>query len=384
MRVSLLWLAVAAGLLSGCGEDAAGSPDSSSTAVRHAQSQPIQVPPQSHDFGKIPHGQAAYHDFVIDTRKLADDLVCLGVRLDCSCAHYKMLLRDAQGQEREINGQPRPEFAAREGEVLVIRMQIDTAQKEAVNLPPTQSRATVVLQHCKDPDPSTRIEPMLLMRYAVDSPVKVKPFAILDFETVPQSAPRTLQTWLASDLPGTAVKFGPATCDDPRVELELRPDGDSVELRATFTPDAKAPPGMFKSLVRVATDLPGGYELHLAAVGKVIPDLEAQPMAKLSLGQFDFQKPGAEHFVNVYDHDRRRPAEFVVARFVDGGGRDASRFFAVRQVPLDGDDRGFRVFVRYLGGLQPPSFRGELVLAKDHDAGPFLPIEVVAFHRGTP
>lgn len=342
------------------------------------------IPSQSHDFGMIPHGKAAQHDFVIDTRAAADDLVCIGVRADCSCARSRMLLRDQAGNEREIDGNPRPEFAAKDGEVLVIRMQIDTAKKEAVDQPPVQSLATVMLQHVDKPDPMQRLTVALNLRYGIDCPVRVRPFALLDFETVPMSQPRHLVTWLRGDLPDRTVHFGPARCDDPRIELRLEADGEDMALHATFTPDSGKPPGMFRTLVSIATDLPDGYEVHLAAIGRVIPDLVAEPMAKLSLGQFDFDTAGAEQYILVRDHDRRRRPEFVVARFVDRDGQDASGHFAVRLEPVPGDDRGFRVFVRYTGGLQPPSFRGELVLAKDQETGPFLPIEVVAFHHRAP
>lgn len=340
--------------------------------------------PQLHDFGRIPHGKAAQHDFVIDTRAVADDLVCLGVRADCSCARHRMYLRAADGSEREISGQPFADNAARPGEQLLIRMQIDTAQKDAVDLPPAQSRATVVLQHVGDPDPDRRLYVELNLRFSIDSPVRLRPFAMLQFEDVPVSLPKTVETWLYSDLPGRPVKFGPVQCDDPRLQLRLEPDGDATALRGTFTPEPGKPPGVFKALVRIGTDLPDGYEVHLAAIGKVIPDLTADPMPKLSLGEFDFAHAGREHYVNVRDNDLRRQPGFVVARIVDAAGRDVAERFAVRIEPIDGDPRGARVYVCCRGGLEPPAFRGELLLAKDAANGPFLPIELVAFHRRLP
>ncbi|GAB4145472.1 MAG: hypothetical protein Fur0037_13370 [Planctomycetota bacterium] len=340
--------------------------------------------PRLHDFGTIPLGESSEHDFVLDTRSVAEDLVCVGVRADCSCARTRMLLRDSSGAEREILGLPRIESAPRAGEVLVIRVRIDTAGKEAVDLPPTQSRATVVLQHLSDPDPTHRLYVPLGLRYAIDSPVRLHPFAILDFESVPMSLPRTVMTWASSDIEGRAVKFGPASCDDERIALRLLPDGDRTRIEATFRPEPGQEPGPFRSLVRIRTDLDGGREILLAATGTVIPDIVAEPMPKISLGEFDFAVPGREQFVNVHDHDPKRSPEFLVARFVDRAGRDATDRFSVRLEPIPGDARGRRVFVKYEGGLEPPSFRGELVLAKDPEKGPFLPIEIVAFHKKRP
>ncbi|HLQ38374.1 MAG TPA: hypothetical protein VK348_11255 [Planctomycetota bacterium] len=338
-----------------------------------------------HDFGTIPHGKTAEHDFVIDTRAVATDLVALGVHADCSCAWTKMLLRDSNGSEREITGQGLAEFAARADEKLVIRLLINTVQKEAVDLLPVTSNATLVLQHCQDPEPvQHRYYLQLQFRYGIDSPVRLRPWAHLDFEDVAVSTGKQLLLELSSDLAATAVHFGPAQCDDPRLTLELVADAEASTLRATFTPDAAAQPGPFRAVVTVATDLPDGYAVHIPASGRIVPVLQASPLDKISLGMFDFGRDHPENFVIVTDHDRRRPPEFCVQKLVDASGNDASQLFAVRLEPIVGDPRSTRVFVRWLGPGTPPGFRGELVLAKAAQRGPFLPIELVAFHRSQP
>ena len=80
----------------------------------------------------------------------------------------------------------------------------------------------------------------------------------------------------------------------------------------------------------------------------------------------------------VVDHDERRPAEFVVARCVDAAGRDVRKHFAITFEPIPESPREQRLCVRYLGGLEE-TLRGSIVLGKDGERGPFLPIELVVF-----
>lgn len=337
-----------------------------------------------HDYGVIPHGQAAEHDFVVDTRAMAPDLVPLGVSADCSCARARMLLRAADGSEREATGQALAEFAARAGEVLVVRMRVETAAREVADLAPLDSKATLVLQPASDPQAQLRRYVPIRFRFGIDAPVRVTPFSILDFGAVPRSTPRSQLLALRSDLPGRSIRFGPVQAGDPRLQVSLEEDDAGAVLRARFAPDPTGPAGPFRDEVVVQTDLPDGYQVRIPVAGQVVPDLVAVPMSKVSLGLFDFAKDHPEQFVLVTDHDRSRAPEFLVAGFVDQRDRDVSEHFAVRLEPLDGDERTTRVWVRYLGGLQPEEFRGKLTLAKDLERGPFLPIDVVAFPRSTP
>jgi hypothetical protein len=346
---------------------------------------PTAPPPQSFDFGTIPHGQAREHEFVLDQRAvLGEGWYAVAAHADCTCARTQMWLADQRGGVRRIVAQD-PSFRAQPGELLVVRVQVDTAQKEAVDLGPVDSHVTVVLQRLDGGAVEHRQWP-LKFRVAVDAPVRLLPFAVLDFGRVPVSTEPELLTVLQGDVPDRSVRFGPASCDDPRVTLALEPDGDRTRLRARFRPGS-GPEGAFRALVSIATDLPDGYTVRVAAHGKVVPDLEATPFGKISI-RTDLRQPqppaaARSQYLLVTDHDRRRAAEFTVARLVDAAGRDASGSFAVWFEPIDGDDRSHRVFLRYLGG-QRGEFRGELVLAKDPRDGPFLPIEVVALHSQQP
>jgi hypothetical protein len=354
---------------------------------------PNQPPALSFDFGVIPHGKARDHEFVLDTRKvLGGDFVAIGVSSDCTCSRSELFLRDGAGHARAIDGRPLPENAPRAGEVLVVHTQIDSAQKEPVDIGPVDSTANVMLQPVASGDPYARVRWPLLLRYSIDSPVRVKPFAVLDFGSVPRSRKPALECVLLSDIKGRPIRFGPVHCDDPRFECTLEPVDDFARLRVVFTPGHDAPKEPFRQLVAIDTDLKEGYEdgyrVKLAAVGAVVDDFEALPSDVLSFrADLRHEQPrdkATSQYILVIDHDGSRPAEFQVARFVDADGHDASRHFEVRFEPVAGDERTRRLFVRCLGGIEAPDFHAELVLAKDPIHGPFFPIRVVALAAKTP
>src|SRR5262249_47173049 len=174
-----------------------------------------------------------------------------------------------------------------------------------------------------------------LFRYSIDSPVRVKPFAVLDFGSVPRSRKPALECVLLSDIKGRPIRFGTVKCDDPRFACTLEPVDDFARLRVVFTPGPDAPKGSFQQLVTIDTDLKDGYEdgyrVKLAAVGAVVDDFEALPSDVLSFrADLRHEQPrekATSQYLLVIDHDGSRPAEFQVARFVDGDGHDASKHF---------------------------------------------------------
>jgi len=340
------------------------------------------VPPLlTHDYGTVPHGQARDHQFVVDVAGvLGPGWLPLATQLDCSCARAQMSVRGANGAVQAIDA-AHPAAALQADERLLLTLRLDTALKEAADLGPVVSRGTLVLQRADSARATARVQWPIRFHFAIDAPVQLRPFSVLDFERVPVSRPGRLVITMASDLPDQPIAFGPVRCDDPRVGLELQERENMTLLRATFTPTERT--GSFRALVTVDTDLASGYQIELAAVGKIVPDLEAIPMPKLSL-RTDMSRAQPEsaetsQYLLVTDHDRRRPAEFLVARIVDTSGRDASSSFAVRFEAIAGDERSRRMYVRYTGG-HDGEFRGQLVLAKDPDDGPFLSIELVALH----
>lgn len=347
------------------------------TATPSAATAPLTL---EHDFGIIPHGERRAHEFPLDLQRLGGGYVPMRVHLDCSCGHADLRLRGPDGTERFVDGAGTATSLPAAGETLVLRVEIDTARKEAADLKPTQSRGFVVLQALDDPTGGSRAQWPVVVRFGVDAPVELRPLATLDFGRVAASQRGFLATTLRGDERHRDAVFGPATASDPRVALELAHNGDHWLLRARVEP---GPFGNHRAQVTVATTIPG-YQLTLDAVWKSIPDLEAVPLDKLSfraaLDREQTEAEAAGQFLVIVDHDTRRPVEFAVRQLVDGQGRDLSRHFAVRFETMPDAPRRLRMHVRYLGGLAA-TVRATLMLSKDDDRGPFLPIELVLLAR---
>lgn len=330
-----------------------------------------------HDFGIIPHGEIPGHDFVLEPPADLGPLVPLTYRGDCSCTRFQLILRGRDGNERVVPGYVAPEYAIGPDEQLILRLAIDTGVKEPVDQDPVTSRGTVVLQDPAGARP--RVTLGVEITYAIDAPVTVSPTAHFAFPNMPRQRSVTLQRRLRADRP-EPVRFGPVHSPDDRLQGRITPKDGFALLEATFTPDPDAAPGPFMTTLSVETDL-DGYVLEIPVSGRVIPDITVSPINKISLGQFDFGEAGAEQFVTVMNHVRDRDLTFEVVSLRDAAGNDASQHFAVHLEAVNGTPHSTRVRLRYTGGLAPPRFRGELILAADPIDGPFVPIELVAFHR---
>lgn len=376
MRVAHLAVA-ATSLLAACSD--AKNP----SAVQPAGPGPIVLEAVEHDFGIIPHGEAREHEFVFDLDQLGQPYVPLRVQLDCSCGRADMHMRGGDGSERTVDGSPSPDNLPRAGERLVVRVVIDTLTKEPVDLPKTVSRGHLLLQSSTDQDGTQRVRWPILLRFGIDAPVAVHPFAELDFGRVPISQTGEIVTTLQGDEHHPNVTFGPVATTSKDLEATLEPiDNQGMQHVLLRTRCRPRELGSFRGIVGVATDLASGYRVNIGAVWKVVPDLEASPGNKLSF-RADLsraQRPDeiAGQFVIVSDHDTRRSPEFAVHAIVGDDDRDAASSFAVTLVPIPGQPRQHRMFVRYLGG-RPQGFRGRVELSKGGAEGPFLTIELVAF-----
>jgi len=344
---------------------------------------PVQLPAIEHDFGVIPHGQSSSHDFVLDTKLLGGPCVPLRVHLDCSCGRGQLVLRHSNGTERLLDGSPLPGNAPTADETLIARVLIDTLTKDPIDLKKTVSHGFVVLQPTNDRDGTGRRNWPLLLRFGIECPVLLQPFAALDFGSVPASAEPAILTTLSGDEHHLGVKFGAAESSHPAITVTLEPQGDKVLVRTRCKPGE---PGNHGAIIRIGTDLPSGYKVHLDVKWKAVPDLVATPTAKLSfradLGREQRPEEATSQYLLVTDHDVRRKPEFTVHEIVSDDGRDATSSFAITLQPVPSQSRQHRLFVRYLGGQQN-GFRGRLVLTKDGAAGPFLPIELVVFAAKT-
>ncbi len=341
----------------------------------------MELPVLSHDFGVIPHGTSRDHDFVFDTARLGKPCVPLRAQFDCSCGRAVVLLRHRNGNERTIDGGPQTDNLPTADEQLVVRILIDTALKEAVDLPPTTVHGHLLLQPTDDRDGTGRLRWPLQVRYGVDCPVELRPFAALDFEAVPQSARPELLVALRGDETHPGVVFGPAESSDPALTVTLEPLADRTLLRVRCTPGEL---GNQRAVVRVGTNLPG-YQVHLGATWKVVPDLEAKPVAKLGFrAPTDRgQRPdeATNQFLVLIDHRAEEAAEFVVAELVDDRGRDLRSAFDVQFAPAPG--RQQRMFVRTTQGF-PTDCRAQLVVRRARGDDARLPIELAVFPRKEP
>ncbi len=375
---SAIALALLAACSGGTEQDAQGPRQQPTPAT-----QPL--PELTHDFGVLRHGEVRRHDFVLDLRgALGPGWYAPGTHVDCSCAKTALLLRGPDGAEREIETYG-PAAAPAAGEQLVVRVELDTNKREPVDTGVLESRVQVVLQPANARDPNARRQWPLRFSFQINSPVRLRPQAVLDFERVAPARPVTRTLALAGDE-GHKVRFTNARCGDRRIEVQLEERDEMTLLRATV----RLQPGdlgSLRSLIQIDTDLDPAYVVRLAAVAMAVPDLQAVPMPKLSLRDDLRQaqppaKRGSQYLL-VTDHDESRPADFVVLRLVDQAGRDRRGDFEVTFEAVSGEARSRRMHVRWIGA-GAAEFRGQLVLGKAGLDEPTLPIELVALHDPRP
>jgi hypothetical protein len=226
-----------------------------------------------------------------------------------------------------------------------------------------------------------------VIRFGIDAPVELRPFAALDFGAVPASSIGELVTTLRGDERNRDLQFLAARATDDDLRVSLEPRDDHTLLRARVTPNQL---GSRRAAVEVTTSDPS-YRVGIAATWKVVPDLEATPMNKISFTA-DLTVPQDERallrqFVLVVDHAAHRPAEFSVVEVVGPDGEDASAHFALELAPVPTGGRQQRLQVRYLGGLDA-AFRGKIVLGKPGETtavgAPRLTIDLVVFPKKQP
>ncbi|MFN9948809.1 MAG: hypothetical protein ACK56S_18395, partial [Planctomycetota bacterium] len=157
--VCLLVLAVA------CGRSSAPTPPAAAPAGARA---PLAL---DHDFGIVPHGETRVHEFPLDLAVIGDDYVPLRVHFDCACGRAELLLRGRDGTERFVDGAGTASSRPAAGESLGLRLALDTARKEPLDLKATASRGFIVLQSIGEPAGGSRVPWPLTGRCAIDAPV---------------------------------------------------------------------------------------------------------------------------------------------------------------------------------------------------------------------
>lgn len=360
-----------------CGDE----PSRSRTLLPEARNPPARPVAKApllleHDFGMIPHGEIREHQMPLDLSKLGEPCVPMRVHISCSCGHADLRLVAPDGSVRFVDSSGLPRNLPTDGERLFLFLRIDTGEREAIDLPHTKSDGYIVLQPLADTDGSTRFQWPFVVHFGVESPIELQPFASLDFGNVPRSRTPELLTALRGDQQHANIRFGPVEVEDPALSARLEPAGATTVLRVGCQPGDL---GHHRAVVRIATSLPG-YRPAIQVTWKVVPDLQATPMAKVvvrsSASREQTPNEALGQFVLVVDHDERRPAEFVVHRIVAEDGRDLGAHFAATFEPLQDQPRQRRLHVRYLGGLDD-ALRGSIELTKPGTSEVLLPIELV-------
>ena len=345
-----------------------------------------------HDFGIVPHGETRTHEFELDLANLGEPHVPLRVHLECSCGKAVIRMRKSDGSERSIDGSGYARNLPQDDEKVILRITLDTRKKEAVDLAKTLSRGYVLLQPLDDRTGMARQRWAFVVRFGIDAPVLLSPFAAFDFGAVAESMKGHRMTTLRGDEAHPDVKFLSVSTTDASIEALLEEQADHTVIRATCTPGQR---GNHRALAMIKTSIPD-YTVAMDVVWKVVPDLEASPIDKITItAALDKEQDDsvlAQQSVLITDHNRRRSPEFVLRNIVGDDGRDATPLFEVKLAPVPNKERQQRMQVRYLGGLIKEGldsgaphniFRGKIVLAKANDAGsltgPTLPIALVVF-----
>ncbi len=333
-----------------------------------------------HDFGVLAHGERRTHEFELDLGVLGEPFVPLRVHLECSCGRADLRYRSPSGADRFLHGTAAGTSLPAAGERTLLHIELDTRKKDAVDLPKTASRGYILLQQVQDPDGMGRIRWPFVIRFGIDAPVELQPFVALDFGAVARSNTGEITTTVRGDEAHRDLRFLSARSTDPDLRVSLEPGDGHTVLRAKVDPNQL---GNHRAAVAIETSDPD-YEVGLAATWKVVPDLQASPMNKISFSAA-LQGPQDEQallrqFVLVTDHRTDRAPEFVVDAIVDAGGADVSSCFEAVLTAVPTAGRQQRLQVRYLGGLDD-SFRGKIVLGKPGEGADQqrLPIDLVVF-----
>lgn len=337
---------------------------------------PVVRQPIHHDFGMIPHGEVASVRLPIDFPQDRGPMVPLAFRGNCSCAAWSFVAIGKDGQERVSYGRVDLEHAVFPGEQLFLKLSLDTNRKEALEQKPVTNGGDVLLVDVGEKH--ERVAIPITFTFGIDTPVRVAPFAHVDFGALPMAKrfPITLEL---RAKPGQNVKFVSASVADPRVQAGLRQDGDVTCLDIKVVPDRGLGQGPLQTTINVRTDLPNGYVVPIPVSGQFVDDIEIKPMERIAFGRLDLDQP-ADGFVILTDHDDRRPAEFEVRSIQSIVGEGLSDHFVATLEPIDGAARSFRLNLRYKGTFRGGrTFRGSIEIGKPGLAGSVAKIEFVGF-----
>ena len=342
-----------------------------------------------HEFGLIPHGARRSAELPIPVPEHGGPWIPVGFLRACSCAQHEYVVEAADGSTRIVagNGLVDPADAVPAGGALRLRLTIDTREKEAADLDLSWTPGQVVLQEAGD----SRRRELIPVRfsYGIEARIEVLHFAHLDLGDLPRGQ-RYAQKLELRPRAGLRVEFGEPRCVEaaagalrPAADIEARLTpraSGAIALEVSIVPDAERIDGPFAAEVLIATDLPDDYVLRVPLSGTIVPTLRVAAPGFLSFGAIPFDEPREIH-VLVTDHDTSRPADFHVVGIVDPQGADLTERFSARVAPVAEQPRSRSVHLRYLGGAEARSFRGEVLLAREPDGPSSLRIRFSGFDR---
>jgi hypothetical protein len=335
-----------------------------------------EPPPIHHDFGMIAHGEVATVRLPIAFPQDLGPIVPLGFRGSCSCAAWSFVAIGKDGRERVSYGRVDLEHAVFPGEQLLFQLSLDTNRKEALEQKPITNTGEILLVDVGEKH--GRVSIPVTFTFGIDAPVKVAPFAHVDFGALPMSRrfPITLEL---RGKTGSNVQFLGASAADPRVAVALRQDGDATLLDIKVTPDRGLGQGTMQTTVTVRTDLPNGYQVPIPVSGQFVDDLEIKPMERIAFGRIDLAAP-SEGFVILTDHDDTRPEAFTILGVRSVVGDDLAKHFEATLTPVEGTPRSARLTLRYKGTFRDGrTFRGFVEVGKAKGGGSVAKIDFVGF-----
>lgn len=355
---------------------------------RHAAepAAPWQAPTLRHDYGSIPHGETRTHTFAVQLPPGRKGIVPLGFRGDCTCTVHEFRIRDRSGATRSVGTAGDAASVVQDGETLLLLLTLDTGMREAANLQKTTSQGMIICGEREDPDanrdpvrPPLRHLLPVSFTYEIRARVTVLPVAHVNFGRLPRSREFKMSLELRGSDPARPPRFGAVRTNDRQVEARLAPGAGCTLLHVHVRPTPGDAAQAARYEVEIETDLTPPYLLRIPVSGEFVPDVQIEPMDRISFERFDFTKP-AEQFVTVIDHDLRREAGFVVQRILDDQGRPADQHFQARIEAVSGEPRASRLVLRYVGGLEGRFFRGTITLTKPDGKGPAATVEYVGFN----
>jgi hypothetical protein len=362
--------------IAGCGQEPADVP---------APAVPDFEPTIDHDFGIVPHGETREARLAIPL-PAGGPWTPLTLQRSCTCVRARFAIEAVDGSMRHSSGDGRPDptGAVKDGERLFLELTLDTREKEVADLAPNWTPAQVVLTGPNLTQGFVRIR----FQFGIEAPVRLSPTAQFALGELPR--PVRYRQQMEIHRRGKSITFGTPTVVEANAEglltnpsdvfVSLDGTAEPAILEVAVKPDELRPLGAMRCEIRIPTDLPDGYVIHVPVSGQVIDAVHVEPPGVYSFGRIDFAEP-REMRLRVVDHDPTRSPDFVLVGVIGDDGRDLGEHFKVAVEPLSGRPRERIIALSYRGTLRDTSFRGTVELAKAADQPPILRIPFSAYAR---